>query len=174
MRTAIAILILMVTTSVAMAGETKCPACRAAGLKSTTTVGCTMTTLMATHSYYDEDGNYHFDDPNISTTSYSCSRGHSWSEADGVVVAGEAERIDIIKVCPGATNELILYGTNAVLTCTDTEAFLTITNDWYYEPTDITITQDGWKIYTDHGEYIVTNGLIRAVKEDAAFEKGGE
>ena len=57
----------------------KCPECVELGLRSTVTVGVGMTTLMNTHQFYDEDGKYHFHDPNHSSTSYTCSQGHEWS-----------------------------------------------------------------------------------------------
>ena len=47
---------------------------------------------------------------------------------------------------------VILYGTNMVY-------------DVVVSGTTINL-EDGVKIYTEHGEYIVTNGLIRAIKED--------
>lgn len=57
-----------------------CPVCREQGLKSIIyVVGC-RTTLMATHQWYDENGTYHFDDPNRTTCTYRCSNGHEWSE----------------------------------------------------------------------------------------------
>ncbi len=59
----------------------KCPECAKEGKRSRITVApggfCT---LMATHQWYDEDGNFHFNDPNKTTRNYSCSNGHKWSE----------------------------------------------------------------------------------------------
>lgn len=37
-------------------------------------------TLLAVCAYYDEDGNYHYNDPNFTRTTYTCSNGHSWVE----------------------------------------------------------------------------------------------
>jgi len=31
--------------------------------------------------FYDEEGKYHDHDPNSSSTSYSCSNGHTWAES---------------------------------------------------------------------------------------------
>ncbi|GAH86400.1 unnamed protein product [marine sediment metagenome] len=59
----------------------RCPECEKNGLKSKVYVGTSSTTLLASYPYYDEEGNYHCDDPNTITTSYSCSNGHSWSES---------------------------------------------------------------------------------------------
>jgi hypothetical protein len=42
--------------------------------------GSTMT-LLAAQTFYDEDGNKHFHDPNGQTTHYRCSNGHRWQEA---------------------------------------------------------------------------------------------
>jgi len=58
----------------------KCPQCQQEGKKSIITIGFSTTTLMSTHAYYDEDGKYHFHNPNITTTEYSCSNGHEWTE----------------------------------------------------------------------------------------------
>lgn len=55
-----------------------CPQCKKEGLKSTVTVGGCMSTLMATHAWYDENGKYHFDNPNTTTCTAWCSNGHSF------------------------------------------------------------------------------------------------
>ena len=34
---------------------------------------------MTAPKFYDSAGNYHHHDPNIHTTSYRCSNGHSWT-----------------------------------------------------------------------------------------------
>lgn len=36
-------------------------------------------TAMGVNTYHDEDGVSHRHDPNIHTTEYRCSNGHSWS-----------------------------------------------------------------------------------------------
>jgi len=56
----------------------KCPKCVEKGLKSCVYVGTTHTTLMYASPYYDEEGNYHYNDPNTRYTEYSCSNGHKW------------------------------------------------------------------------------------------------
>ena len=58
----------------------KCPECVAEGERSQVDCLRGSTTLMAWRSYYDEDGNYHSDNPNKVTTQYKCTRGHLWSE----------------------------------------------------------------------------------------------
>lgn len=58
----------------------KCPQCAAEGERSKVYPGMTTTTCMAVSSWYDEDGNYHRHNPNTTTTHYSCSRGHEWTE----------------------------------------------------------------------------------------------
>jgi len=57
-----------------------CSQCKKEGLTSTIQRGWTMTTLMGVSEYWDENGIYHFDDPNYSTTEWSCSQGHNWVE----------------------------------------------------------------------------------------------
>jgi hypothetical protein len=56
-----------------------CEECRKQGLKSKVFIGMQTCTAMYSDSYYDEDGNYHFHDPNITTTVYSCSNDHTWT-----------------------------------------------------------------------------------------------
>lgn len=56
-----------------------CPVCQEKGMSSVVYVGGTLGTLMYSQPYYDEEGIYHYDDPNTYTTSYSCSKGHEWS-----------------------------------------------------------------------------------------------
>ena len=57
----------------------KCPICEKEDRKSNVYIGTTMSTLMYAESYYDENGDFHSNDPNTHTTSYSCSNGHKWS-----------------------------------------------------------------------------------------------
>jgi hypothetical protein len=56
-----------------------CQKCKNEGQKSTVTVGPCFTTAMASRPFYDEEGTYHNHDGNVTTTSYSCSRGHSFT-----------------------------------------------------------------------------------------------
>lgn len=58
----------------------KCPQCESTGMRSQVFPGPRYTTLMSSHSYYDEDGRLHHHDPNVSTTQYKCSNGHEWPE----------------------------------------------------------------------------------------------
>lgn len=69
----------------------RCPVCLAQGKKSTVTVGSSTGTLMASPTYYDENGVYHNDDPNTYTTEYSCSSGHHFS----VGRSGNSETIKV-------------------------------------------------------------------------------
>jgi hypothetical protein len=63
-------------------GDVKfCPVCKLLGLKSVIIEGMTTSTAMGTISYFDEDGKYHYDNPNIYTTNYRCSLGHEWQES---------------------------------------------------------------------------------------------
>jgi len=56
----------------------KCPECEKLGLRSKVFVGQATRTLMGYTSYYDEDGKFHNNNPNKTTTSYTCSNGHAW------------------------------------------------------------------------------------------------
>ena len=56
----------------------KCPTCEVEGEKSKVFIGPSMTTLMVAQGFYDEEGQYHLHDPNQRSTTYSCSRDHSW------------------------------------------------------------------------------------------------
>ena len=60
----------------------KCPECEKLGLKSKIFVGASSSTLLAAMPYYDEEGNYHYNDLNTTSTSYTCSNGHSWTESN--------------------------------------------------------------------------------------------
>lgn len=57
-----------------------CPTCASEGQKSRVYPGASFTTAMGAHQFYDEDGRYHFHDPNTAYTQYRCSNGHSWQE----------------------------------------------------------------------------------------------
>lgn len=63
--------------------KNSCPRCLYDGVTSRVEGGCYMTTLMAGHAYYDEEGNYHSHDPNTSHGSMTCSRGHTWGVSEG-------------------------------------------------------------------------------------------
>lgn len=56
----------------------KCPICEEANQKSIVEVESCHSTLLAGSSYYDEDGVYHYNDPNTTTCSYRCSNGHTF------------------------------------------------------------------------------------------------
>ena len=55
-----------------------CPECKKQGLKSKVYVGVSSQTLVYCKPFYDENGNYHNHDGNITTTYYDCSNGHKW------------------------------------------------------------------------------------------------
>lgn len=57
-----------------------CATCKADGKKSRVYIGWSRSTLMHFTPYYDENGAYHYHDRNTTTTDYSCSEGHQWSE----------------------------------------------------------------------------------------------
>ena len=56
-----------------------CEQCKETGQRSRVYPGGSTSTLMMAHPYYDEDGVYHENDPNISTQYFSCSNRHRWS-----------------------------------------------------------------------------------------------
>jgi len=58
----------------------KCVECVAEGKRSKVNIGMTTVTAAGIHSFYDEDGNIHVHDPNIRSTQYSCSEGHTWTD----------------------------------------------------------------------------------------------
>ena len=55
----------------------KCLTCVSEGKQSRLTVHPGMTTLIYAAPYYDEDGEYHNHDPNITSYGWNCSEGHS-------------------------------------------------------------------------------------------------
>ena len=57
----------------------RCPICKFFGLRSIVYEGGCWTTLLYSQPFYDEDGQYHHEDPNTTTCSYSCSNGHEFS-----------------------------------------------------------------------------------------------
>ena len=63
--------------------HSRCPVCRALGQRSLVFPGACFTTLMGAVQYYDEQGNYHYSDPNVTTCELRCDHGHSWSEQSG-------------------------------------------------------------------------------------------
>ena len=57
-----------------------CPVCQEKGLKSIVYEGSSQSTLVFNPTWYDEEGNKHYQNTNTSTTYYSCSQGHEWYE----------------------------------------------------------------------------------------------
>ena len=60
----------------------KCPKCVEEGEKSRVYEYPGGTTLMGTHSYYDEDGKWHHHDPNYTNVNYRCTNDHVWSSKE--------------------------------------------------------------------------------------------
>lgn len=58
-----------------------CPECQKQGLTSNVFVGISTSTALYYEPYYDKEGNYHDENPNLITTEYHCSNGHEWSES---------------------------------------------------------------------------------------------
>lgn len=94
----------------------KCPECEKEGKKSCVYIGGTFVTLMSVFSYYDEDGNHHTHNPNTSTTNYSCSNGHKWSDSTEGSIQSSS--------CP---MNLTNY-TNDATTCSSSSGSLTVTS----------------------------------------------
>jgi hypothetical protein len=59
----------------------KCPVCVQRGYKTVVNEGASTCTSLAAMPYYDENGKYHYNNPNIVTTAYSCASGHTFSVA---------------------------------------------------------------------------------------------
>ena len=55
-----------------------CQMCEETGLKSKLYILDSSSTLMSITQYYDENGNFVIEDPNIITTKYNCSNGHTF------------------------------------------------------------------------------------------------
>lgn len=76
----------------------KCLKCIEEGLKSKIYVGASTTTAMADQQYFDENGDYHKHDPNVTKTGYQCSNGHKWiEERRHVCRACEVKEAEIFK-----------------------------------------------------------------------------
>ena len=73
-----------------------CPQCKKLGKKSRVYCGISTVTCIGFIPYYDEDGHYHHNDPNKTTTEYACSNGHHWVETTGgkdvVIVSNEVDK----------------------------------------------------------------------------------
>ena len=59
----------------------KCPVCKEQGLKSRVYERGCSSTLMATHTWYDEEGRFHYENPNRTICNYTCSNGHHFSQS---------------------------------------------------------------------------------------------
>jgi len=57
-----------------------CKHCKAEGEVSQVFVGPSRSTCMWNQPFYDEKGVYHSHNTNTVNKSYSCSRGHMWTE----------------------------------------------------------------------------------------------
>ena len=60
----------------------RCPFCVKLGQRSTVERGWTTRTLLATYEYWDELGCHEYVDNNTTTTNYTCSRGHHWTQKE--------------------------------------------------------------------------------------------
>jgi len=75
-----------------------CPKCKEEGKKSTiSSQGGTMSTLMGNPTWYDEDGNVHHHDTNMSTTPYICTNGHELIIKNSVSCPSYPENCDYHK-----------------------------------------------------------------------------
>ena len=57
-----------------------CPQCKKEGKKSMVYPYVAFKTLMYCAPFYDPEGRFHIHDSNVTTTEYSCSNGHEWTE----------------------------------------------------------------------------------------------
>src|SRR3989338_2501178 len=73
-----------------------CPECKELGQKSTVCVGSSSMTLMGSRPYYDEDGHYHNENPNLIMTDYRCSRGHKWRSTMRIKDMLKKPAVDIV------------------------------------------------------------------------------
>nr|QBK92723.1 MAG: hypothetical protein LCPAC401_03610 [Pithovirus LCPAC401] len=63
----------------------KCQKCVQEGLTSkVNSQGGGSTTFMGINYFYDEDGRYHYHDPNITTQLYYCDKQHSWKQTSSM------------------------------------------------------------------------------------------
>jgi len=60
-----------------------CPECKNQGKKSKVYECGSHTTTAYTPPFYDENGNYHNHDRNLTTATYRCSNGHTWTSVSG-------------------------------------------------------------------------------------------
>ena len=68
------------TTEMHFDNKVLCPVCQEKGLKSIVYEGSSQSTLLYNPTWYDEEGNRHYQNTNTTTTYYSCSQGHEWYE----------------------------------------------------------------------------------------------
>lgn len=85
MKTLLTVLVVLGMAGIVWAWDGICPECKKAKQKSTVVCLGGTSTLMATQSYYDEEGNFHYHNPNITTMQYECSRGHRFITKNGEI-----------------------------------------------------------------------------------------
>jgi hypothetical protein len=76
----------------------KCPKCVEEGVKSRVRLDSYSTsTLMCDHSFYDEDGKYHYHDPNKRSQGARCSNGHSFyiTTTPGCGACGKKDEVEV-------------------------------------------------------------------------------
>ena len=56
----------------------KCEACVRDGKRSTVHELSSITTSLQSNYFFDEDGEHHFHNPNVTTSSWRCSNGHEF------------------------------------------------------------------------------------------------
>ena len=93
MRKIILILLLVLPAAVLADFDGKCPVCKKLDQKSSVyDEGC-WCTLMNVWSYYDEEGIYHYEDPNYCDCNYRCSEGHHFTERKGELFYEMPEKV---------------------------------------------------------------------------------
>lgn len=94
--------LLLLCLLITIAAAQFCPVCVQQGRKSCVYQGGSTCTLMGWTPYYDEDGVWHNENPNVTTTHWSCSNGHTWITRDGRGHVGEPDCIDSMVQIPAA------------------------------------------------------------------------
>ena len=57
-----------------------CPVCKRQGLKSKVYSNGCASPLMGSKPFWDEDGEYHYNEPLAKIYSFKCSNGHWWTK----------------------------------------------------------------------------------------------
>ncbi len=78
----------------------KCKECEKLNMRSTLTPGPQVKVAQGVHvQFYDEDGHYHYHDPQVFEQSFDCSKGHKTvlTQKNGCPTCGEQWRSGEVK-----------------------------------------------------------------------------